>query len=219
MHIDCFKLLVREGTSTQAMRCLWTATSWRSPWKGAPELYLEDATSTAVVPSLAVERAHLVKDGLPPEINRIIHRYSASSLLWAYGSAIRLAHQIHKAPQLQGLVSASVRDISCWERGDLPSLVVPLRQSTVRLTIDARGILKIERLTKHLTARCRRSDHLVFVIVKDEDIADAMLHFKVRSPPYIYIKSLLSNKSARFLSSRTSKRHPRTPGLGYTDSS
>jgi len=187
MHIDCFKLFVQRCQSEEAICRLWTATSWRAPWREAPDLRLEDATSTKMEPLLA-ERAGLARLALlPPEIVRTIHDHSASSLLWAYDSAIRLARQMSVVLP-QDLVSVPLQGVAAWERCGSPLLAAQPRQTTIRLTIDVRGIRKIERLATRPSYQVWRSDHLVFVLVKDEDVADVVVHFKVRYPkPAKYI--------------------------------
>jgi hypothetical protein len=62
------------------------------------------------------------------------------------------------------------------------NLAAQPREPIIRLTIDARGIKKIERLATSPRHRDGRLDRLAFVIVKDEDVTDVVVHFKVRCP-------------------------------------
>ena len=132
LHIDCFKLFVRGCKSKEVMQRLWIVTSWRSPWRAAPDLRLEETTSTAIVPSTAAEQAGFARlTFLPPEIVRVIRDSSESSLLWAYGSAMRLASQMSDRVPCRGLVSAPLLEVSSWERGSPPLLTAQPLQSTI----------------------------------------------------------------------------------------
>jgi len=181
MHMACFKLFVRGCKSEEAMRRLWIATSWKIPWRGAPDLHLEHATRTAFIPSLAAEGAGFARLAhLPPEIVRFIQDYSASSILWTYSSAMDLASQMTGVLPQEGLISFPLQEVLAWERGGSPLLAARPQRTTIRLTIDVRGIKKIERFVTSPPYCNWRSDSLVFVIVKDDEVADAIMHFKVR---------------------------------------
>jgi len=179
----CFKLFVSRCKHKEALRRLWIAISWSIPWRGAPDLRLERVPRTASILSQAVAIPELARLAhVPLEIVFLIQDYSASSILWAYSSTVDLANQMSEALPQEELVSYPLQEVLAWERGGSPLLTARPQRSTTRLTIDARGIKAIERFATSPPYCYRPADNLVFVVVKDDRLADALMHFKVRYP-------------------------------------
>ncbi len=123
---------------------------------------------------------------LPIEIVQQVQSYSTSSLLWRYNAVLDLVDQLSVASPDE-LVSIPLWDVLAWERGG--SLVLatePTRPPIVRLTIDSRGINKVERLSERPRFDGQRYDDRFFALLTQtyepgmSVIRDIFIHVKVR---------------------------------------
>lgn len=160
---------------------LWVAAAWNTPWKTAQNLDL-GATYEYIEPDLALA-CRIGMSGmrtLPPEIWQLIHGYSPSSPFWRYSVARHLALRLSSAPS-DNLVSMPLSRVSAWERGG-ERVVTGARlggDEVLRLTMDARGLVKIERLPEHPELEGWRYDHLAFALVKRSSCAYITAFFRV----------------------------------------
>ena len=181
-HTDCFELFTRSYMRLDAQDRLWRATAWRKPWRDVPAMVLhEDAhVSTESVATVANEYGLSQLLGMPPEIRQIIRSHSEPALFWRLTAALDLAAQLHATPT-SDLTSVPLRDVSGWERGCLPSLSKdshPLQ--IIRITIDSRGIKKLERLPAGEPRYSnRRFDTMAFVIMDQGCFDGVIALFKV----------------------------------------
>ena len=191
VHSECLKVVAKrlEGDA------LWVATQWATPWRQAPDLFLEVrdiAPDKSLASGLGIGK---IKD-LPPEILGMIHEYSSTSPFWRYSAALDLARVLRAAPPND--LSIPLLRVEAWERGGRPEVgeVPDHRLQAVRLTIDCYGIRRIERLVGSPRYRQRRTDHLAFVILEADKIQEVTARFKVCSPLFV------NNKPGRFFFSR-----------------
>lgn len=112
--------------------------------------------------------------GMPPEIKQMVQGYSQSSLFWRLTAALDLAMRFNAMPP-SNFSSVPVRQVAEWERGCVPTQSQALGHvPVVRLTIDSRGIRKLERLPAgEPQYSSRRSNNLIFII-EDEGCFDGV---------------------------------------------
>ena len=119
---------------------------------------------------------------LPPEILQIIYRDSATSLSWRYCAASKLSEQL-PAVSSEQLFSIPLCTVSAWERGSRPVILEAIHHlPVIRLTIDSRGIKRVERLSGHPQFNRWRTDSQVFVTLDQRDLDGVSAHFKVNAP-------------------------------------
>ncbi len=180
IHLDCFQLFKRECRPEKALEHLWIAAAWRTPWRQAPHLLLDDrATLLSSSVCMAYGIPELVS--LPSEIVQMVRGYSASSLLWRWSSALDLASRLSVVALEEKLVSIPLCNVLAWERGQPPPPATRPVQPIIRLTIDSYGIKKIERLSENPRYNGQRCDDVAFVLLEEFRLKDVVIHFKVVS--------------------------------------
>ncbi len=143
-HWPCFQLFSRRCESADSMRRLvWLAMA-RYVWPGMQNLELPAATDLVAL--------HVLPEGmpgmasLPLELVQRVRSFSDGHDFWRYNSVCTLAAELSAAAPTKP-VTVSLDDVEAWERGG--ELVVrPSASSfwsTMRLTIDWRGLRRIER--------------------------------------------------------------------------
>ncbi|KAH7019666.1 hypothetical protein EDB80DRAFT_205734 [Ilyonectria destructans] len=177
LHLDCFDVVAQRCKLDDYLDYLWIATAWRTPWRQAPNLHLEEPAITpdlSRADDLGISRMRV----LPPEILRMVHGNSATSLFWRYSGALDLARRLSTA-SLDELLSVPLYTISAWKRGGPPALSKIARQLPIfRLIIDSYGIREIERLPERPRFQRTRSDSLAFVILEQCYLQGVTAHFK-----------------------------------------
>ncbi len=174
MHSDCFEIFLRDRTIEEALEILWIATAWRNPWRGAPDLRLNNKTNIALTLLPGAERHCIPQlNWLPLELIQVIQKYSERYIL-----ALDLVYRLSAAISNE-LVSVPLCNISGWQRGDRPIVAAVSASHIIRLTIDSRGIRKIERLPKYPTYSGSRCDHVAFIIQEESYLSDVVAWFKV----------------------------------------
>lgn len=120
---------------------------------------------------------------MPPEITQIIRDHSQSSLFWRLTAALDLAARFDDTP-MSRLSSIPVRQVAEWERGCAPVQSHALTHlPIIRLTVDARGIRKLERLPAgEPRYMSRKSDNAVFIIEDEGRFDGVAALFKVTRP-------------------------------------
>lgn len=184
MHYHCLELFKQSWDNvTAALEGAWIAAAWTSPWRDCEPLRLSHPDAVLRVPSSVAAGLHMAGLAtLPPEIGSKIQRYSSDSPLWRYIALSALSRHL-SGIQALALTSWPLRRIVSWRRGEEPVCgPQDSMQETeaLRLTIDCRGLLEIERLDKIPPHKRGRSDSLVYAILADEvDSIDASMHLKV----------------------------------------
>lgn len=183
MHSDCFEFFSQRCNIDDALDYLWVLTAWRTPWRQAPNHSLQE---TAVEPDLTVFDDLGISSMrlLPTEIHRMIHEYSATSIVWRFNAASDVIRRLPVALS-DDLVSMPLCAVSAWKRGGQPVPVtteLAHKLPVIRLTVDAWGIQEIERLSGNPQFRRWRTDDLVFVIIDQRWLPGINLQFKVKSP-------------------------------------
>lgn len=144
---------------------------------------------------------------LPTEIALIIQSYSFDSILWRLYTTLSVAKQASSGNgSFQDLKTFRIGEISAWERGEEPILANDSPQDPIiRLTLDAYGIRKVERLPNYSDTMSDQVDcgstafafvderfidqqivlnHQLQMIDRTEaaKISNAVFHFQVRLP-------------------------------------
>jgi hypothetical protein len=80
---------------------------------------------------------------------------------------------------LLGLTS-ELCDVAAWSRGTAPVVArSSIRPAVIRLSIDSRGIMKVERLLSRPQYQTGRSDKMAFVIEEASHLEGVVAYFKV----------------------------------------
>ena len=180
-------LFTRAYEPVDALDRLWRAASWRVPWRDAPAVVLpEEAAASPRSVAIVAEKHGLPElAGMPPEIQRMVRDYSASALFWRLTAALDLAARFESGPTVD-LVSLPLRDVVSWERGSDPARSEDLLHHLpiIRLTIDSRGLRKLERLQDKPRFSHRRFDNMVFIVAGEECFDGIVALFKVTRSSY-----------------------------------
>lgn len=189
MHSDCFEFVAQRCRLDDYLDHLWVVTAWRTPWRKAPHLRLEETAVTpdfSMLDDVGISRMRL----LPPEVLQMVHGHSATNLFWRYSAASELAKRLNAALSDQ-LLSIPLCTISTWNRGGEPVITeTDYHLPIVRLTIDSRGIKKIERLPEYPWFKRWRTDGLAFVILHQSCLEGVTAHLKVITLPSQINKSV-----------------------------
>ena len=182
IHVDCFKLFLGSCTSASRLRFLFTVAAWKNPWPRIPPIDWNttkaEIYSTGLVYAIEKYRIPQLKN-IPVEILYIIRQLSADALLWRYISVLDLAEQL-SAAQIEGLVELPLSRIAFWERGSKPFLKAsdPL-PGICRLSIDLKGVKRVERLSGYPRVVDIASNCFAFIIEEDENLHGVIAQFKV----------------------------------------
>lgn len=161
---------------------MWVNTAWRAPWRRITGLNLE-AHVVLPVHSVLVNLGLSGIKRLPLEVLDMIREYSADSVFWRYNTALDFSRRLSSLPSSPRQVMPLDR-VRSWERGELPvtekegDSYLPI----MRLTMDVKGIRKIERFSEHPQFKPGRTDHLAFVVLDEDSIIGIRAMFKVGHP-------------------------------------
>ncbi|KAI1157820.1 hypothetical protein F5B18DRAFT_665679 [Nemania serpens] len=190
-EVDGFRLCRRPGCRqcaaspefsslewTEALRRLWVAAAWRTPWRGAPPMSFPiDASSSPSLEALCdiCEFSQLYK--LPFELRRIIQSYSEHAWLWRSALVFDLAARISRET-LNSLFTMPLKDIVSWERGKRPQDASSLPSlPLMRIVVDAVGISKVERISvQPYKGECH--NRCVYMVEHEEAISRYRAQFK-----------------------------------------
>ncbi|KAI0404759.1 hypothetical protein F4802DRAFT_566206 [Xylaria palmicola] len=180
VHWDCFEIFRNHCSLewTEALRRLWVAAAWRTPWRGALPMSfpIEASSSPSLEASCGIcELSQLCK--LPLELRRIIQSYSKHALLWRTALVFDFAARIsHTTPN--SLLTMPLKDIVFWERGKRPqvrSSLPPL--PLMRIVVDAVGISKVERISvQSYKGECHSSR--VYMVEHEKAASEYKAQFK-----------------------------------------
>ncbi|KAL2262408.1 hypothetical protein VTK26DRAFT_1457 [Humicola hyalothermophila] len=194
VHPACLKLLIAQwpaqGPGQLSMDRLWRAAAWPYPWKYAPHLRLSRPNVLLTVPLSVASGLDMPRlANLPLEIVEGIRRHSTASLLWRY---LFLERYARECAQLQASprVKVQVKEVARWCRGGESVPILEPQQfdepgssseaSVVLVTVDWRGIRRIERLSEapRYSTQFRSEYFEVYLLLQDEDLNDATVEFK-----------------------------------------
>ncbi|KAH6988524.1 hypothetical protein EDB80DRAFT_782172 [Ilyonectria destructans] len=169
IHTDCFDLFMKECTSHDKLDRLYTLANWTRPWSAVSSLHLDPQTNIPRGISLVAkfkDMQHIAS--VPLEIALLIHDYSRLEMIWRYASLLDRLEMFSKADtQLRSL---SLREISMWERGGLPTVLADRCRGVIRLTIDSQGLNKIELLRQRPNHQAGSSNALAYVVEPERRI-------------------------------------------------
>jgi hypothetical protein len=121
---------------------------------------------------------------LPLEISEMIRSHCEKHIIWRFGSVAELVDTLDGADTLAP-VSLPLRRISAWERGSSPIMsrdaLEPIMRPFIRLTIDYRGLQRIERLAELPTSDSAPSETSAYAFEVDSKEVDdsTKVHFQV----------------------------------------
>ncbi|KAI1090914.1 hypothetical protein F5B19DRAFT_503459 [Rostrohypoxylon terebratum] len=161
---------------------LWTVAAWRSPWRRARPIYLfrnqPDLNSNSLrAIGQICQLPQLCQ--LPIELLVIIHGYSEHALLWRAVSAHSLASHM-SSTNPEPLTMMPLGGILFWERGGKLEKCCDSsssRMTIMRLTIDSKGISKIESAPDHFP---KDASHVRFahIVEQKQTLGQLTVQFK-----------------------------------------
>lgn len=184
IHLDCFKLFLRECTWKDKLGLLCILATWRLPWRRAPNtLRLRDGINKLALPCESVmERLDLPTNitRYPAEVRQIIYQLSWPSPFWHVASLLHLVSNLSAAEAIGDVDSIRLCDISKWERGQRAPAQCHMRKSSyVRVTIDSRGIREMERLVDFPAFEHRPHEAAYFAFFDERNLHEYTAHFQV----------------------------------------
>ncbi|KAJ4003793.1 hypothetical protein NW752_011916 [Fusarium irregulare] len=176
LHTLCLAIFQKNCKIDRALDRLWTTVGQSNTWKGAPVLRLDRQPTLAV--DLVREKAEVygipMLGELPAELIHSIHRYSKHATFWHCIAALSLTREIS---QLQPginppITDVPLREVLAWTRGN--SFVELFKECPpyALLTLDSRGICKIDKLQERPPYQPRRSDKQAFVVLHQDEFQD-----------------------------------------------
>lgn len=188
MHSDCFKLFKEMCTLEKALPRLWTIAAWKNPWRRAPPINfctIKTEISRKALSGAAEKCCILELNKLPLEILEMVRDLSCDATFWRYISVLGLAEQV-SATQAEDLVEAPINQISFWERGTRHlQMAHKASPQILRLSIDSRGIRRVERLREYTDPAGMASGCFAFIIEDEKDLRGVIAQFKVFSNPLL----------------------------------
>jgi hypothetical protein len=149
IHEDCFNLyIMRTKHRLDRLRRLWTLSLARYPWPGSPALLLPSAPSVAVI-NRANNHAsntynlHML-GGLPQEIITIIWGYLSQNDLLRLSCVLETIDFLDYTNHHTTLL-VPLRQVHSWHRGQDPIISTTVPPSSIKMTIDSKGIKSIQR--------------------------------------------------------------------------
>ncbi|KAH8721086.1 hypothetical protein HC256_001452 [Beauveria bassiana] len=176
VHPDCFELATRRCSLPKTIHHLWIMTTWRSPWRHAPHLRLEEEGMITPDFSITDKLAIPQMRALPPEILHLIYKYSRGSLFWRYSVVSELTSGLLDLPDK--LRSVPLSDIASWSRGGQLEMASDICQPLIRLTIDSWGIVSVEGLSSDTRFKRWRTDSMAYIVVGRNHTSGIKAHFK-----------------------------------------
>ncbi|KAF5000543.1 hypothetical protein FGRMN_1710 [Fusarium graminum] len=176
IHSDCLGVFQHHCKVDTALDRLWTTVGQRNLWKSAPTLQLDREPGLDV--EIVREKADIygirLLKLLPAELIHMIQAYSESATFWRYILALSLAGELSnlQSDVVSPITSMPLCNVLAWTRGDSNASLSMECPAFVRMTLDCRGIRKIERLPERPTYQPGRSDKDAFVIAHQKDLKD-----------------------------------------------
>ncbi|KAH7328149.1 hypothetical protein B0I35DRAFT_472895 [Stachybotrys elegans] len=178
LHTDCYNLYMQHAKSPDKASRLYTFASWNHPWpKCAPLLLsplpfnLERASHLAAqvcsIPGLTT---------LPPEVSQMIWDWATPTVLLRFCAVLDAVDFLDHAPS-HSRAFMPLATIHHWERGSFPVDFKAPDDSDFRITIDSRGIRRIDRLeTGQPNPVQRKGSDIVYAIAKASQPIRVLFH-------------------------------------------
>ncbi|KAL2162480.1 hypothetical protein VTH06DRAFT_7394 [Thermothelomyces fergusii] len=186
---DCLQLFLRNCPARDALDRLWLARVWaRQPWSGIPVPPLRLVHDPPAVSRTQVLFDYAARCGLeqlkvlPLELLQMVQALSWPHIFWRYMAALDVATYLSAGPSWP-LRSLPLSKIISWERGSKPRLTAAEvgaddHPSVIRLAIDTGGLKTFERLFELPPYQQLQFDNMVFLVVEQSSVANAVALFK-----------------------------------------
>ncbi|KAF4447697.1 hypothetical protein F53441_8792 [Fusarium austroafricanum] len=174
IHSDCLGVFQEHCKVDKALDRLWTTVGQRNLWKGAPTLQLDREMGLEI--DIVREKGDIygvrLLKLLPAELIHMIREYSESATFWRYILVLSLARELShlQSDVVSPITSMPLCNVLAWTRGDSAALLSRDCPPFLRLTLDSRGIRKIERFWKRPKYEPGRSDKEAFVITHQNQL-------------------------------------------------
>jgi len=177
LHYDCYEIF-KKNISADEMETLcrlWLMAVWRNPWKGAQPTFLLNGPPAITAVCYIAEKCGLAQlRWLLLELLYVIYDYSPHCWLWRYASAFELASGVSATPT-GSCFMIQLREILAWEcNGEVRCATSSLLDGTLRLTIDSRGIKRVESLSSLLVYRRECYNRSAFVAIPRCSVSGVM---------------------------------------------
>ena len=186
IHFDCYRLFRQSYHGDNTLNSVWILSAWRYPWQPLPpthhELDLDDRNIISVSPLRAEALGMPKLASLPPTILQDIRADSIESPFWHYSAIQDLAEKMSSAAVGNSCKVYQLDKIEAWNRGESPVIAKEASKSVlVRVTLDCRGIRKIERLPGWPQYRHWRSNRLAYAFIESAPAKKSHVYFKART--------------------------------------
>ncbi|UKZ86356.1 uncharacterized protein TrAFT101_002191 [Trichoderma asperellum] len=180
VHADCLSMFGQTCSAPDKYQRLWIAGTRIYPWRTVAPLELDPGCCAS--PELISSAAGLHRT-LLPELADIIGGYlQPHHALLRFCSVIRLAKELSRA-EMDYAVTYPLCEVLSWSRGASPTLVEQGQAANprVRLTIDSRGIERIERVSddSQETTRDLLTNSHAYVVDLVEQLSGVSIGFQL----------------------------------------
>ncbi|KAL3601913.1 hypothetical protein FPOAC2_06201 [Fusarium poae] len=182
LHSICLSVFKEHYKAEDSIDRLWATVGQNNLWNGAPCLHLdrESEVEMDLVRQKAASYGVNLLGRLPAELIHMIYKYSEDAVFWRCILALSLAKQLSLSQQCMTLQSHSIPlcNVLAWERGE--SVVVRSDECSpyIRLTLDCRGIRKIERFQERPSYEPAFSNKEAFVFACESEVKDVVVILK-----------------------------------------
>lgn len=184
-HVQCYKFMVSRCERDGTLHLPGVSLAWRQPWKAAEALRLRAPPSARWGLKLVGEVFDMpALAGLPAEIAEMIRVLCEGHIIWRFARIAELVDSLKGADEFP-VETLPLREVDAWERGKEATLernvFGPIKKPFIRLTVDFRGLQKIERLAELPTSDEVRSDACAYAFDLDRkgDDGATQIHFQV----------------------------------------
>ena len=185
VHRDCFEIYGNRCTAnrTDALHRLWTLAAWRRPWRRAYHMpFPAPSVDKAVLRAMSqYYRWPLLSllHTLPTELLDMIRAYSRHSLLWRCAAVLQLADHV-SATNSKPLHVLSLCELESWERGGELRVLSSSPSLPMRITLDAGGVSRVERVPGEPTYSGECRDRSAFILLPAQLASGIEANLKVR---------------------------------------
>ncbi|KAH7308997.1 hypothetical protein B0I35DRAFT_482745 [Stachybotrys elegans] len=164
VHTRCYNFYMKHATAADKQRRLYIYACCVSPWPRCPPLELKPRFNQDRVGQLTrqmcFERVPEIAT-LPGEISDMIVSESETDELRSMAAVLDVIDFIDKAPE-NTMLAVPLREIVSWVRRSDPITGPPASPYDMRLTIDSKGILGIDRKMPDDPPFIVRDDHYAY---------------------------------------------------------
>lgn len=182
IHTDCYNLYTGGFGNLRTLHRLWVAGSWKQPWRNAPISHLDPEPDPRGVRDEAAKRFDMpLLKSLPPELWQMILDYAHTTTLNRLCSTQDLLKFFRNSKtESSKAIHVPLGEVFAWQRGDTSPQVGSCGfNSSIRLTFDARGLRRIERLEQGAVIRHAQLPNLGFVVEQAHRFLKVVASFQV----------------------------------------